>query len=45
MAIPKSRLIGFFDYEGAVYHKYDPRGQNINKDHCVEILKKLQDAV
>lgn len=41
----KSMLIVFFYHEGVVHHEYAPKGQTINKEYYVEILKRLRDAV
>ena len=41
----KSMLIIFFDCEGAVRYEFAPRGQTINKEYYVEVLKSLRDAV
>ena len=41
----KSMLIIFFDCEGGVHYEFAPRGQTINKEYYVEVLKRLRDAV
>ena len=41
----KSMLIIFFDCEGVVHYEFAPRGQTINKEYYVEVLKRLRDAV
>ena len=41
----KSMLIIFFDCEGVVYYEFAPRGQTIDKEYYVEVLKRLRDAV
>ena len=41
----KSMLIIFFDCEGVVNYGFAPRGQTINKEYYVEVLKRLRDAV
>lgn len=41
----KSMLIVFFDYEGVVHHEYAPRGQTINKEYYLGVLKRLRDAI
>ena len=38
----KSMLIIFFD---CVHYEFAPRGQTINKEYYVEVLKRLRDAV
>ena len=38
-------LIIFFDCEGIVHYELSPRGQTINKEYNVEVLKRLRDAV
>jgi hypothetical protein len=39
------RKIAFFDYEGVVYHTFVPRGQTVNKEYHLEVLKNLRWAV
>ena len=34
-----SMLITFFDCEGVVNYEFAPRGQTINKEYYVEVLK------
>ena len=41
----KSMMIIFFDCEGGVHYEFAPRGQTINKEYYVEVLKRLRDAV
>ena len=41
----KSMLIIFFDCKDVVRYEYAPRGQKINKEYYVEVLKRLRDAV
>ena len=41
----KSMLIIFFDCEGVMHYEFAPRGQTINKEYYVEVLKRLRDAV
>ena len=41
----KSMLIIFFDCEGVAHYEFAPRGQTINKEYYVEVLKRLRDAV
>lgn len=40
----KSLLIVFSDYEGVLHHEYSRRGQAVNKEYYVEILKILRDT-
>ena len=40
-----SMLIIFFDCEGVVHYESSPRGQTINKEYYVEVLRRLRDAV
>jgi hypothetical protein len=35
----------FFDYEGGVYHTFVPRGQTVNKEYNLEVLRSLRGAV
>ena len=37
-------LIIFFDCEGVVHYEFSPRGQTINKEYYVEVLKRLRNA-
>ena len=41
----KSMLIIFFDCEDVVHYEFAPRGQTINKEYYVEVLKRSRDAV
>ena len=41
----KSMLIIFFDCEGVVHYEFALRGQTINKEYDVKVLKRLRDAV
>ena len=41
----KSMLIIFSDCEGVVHYEFAPRGQTINKEYYVEVLKRLRDDV
>jgi hypothetical protein len=38
-------LTVFFDYCGIVHHSYAPEGQAINKEHNLEVIRNLHDAV
>ena len=40
----KSMLIIFLDCQGVVQYEFAPRGQTINKEYYVHVLKKLHDA-
>ena len=42
---PACVYIIFFDCEGVVHYECAPRGQTINKEYYVEVLKRLRDAV
>ena len=35
----------FFDSEGTVHHEYASDGQTINKEFCVEVLRRLREPV
>ena len=41
----KSMLIIFIDCEGVVHNKFAPRGQTIDKEYYVDVLKRLRDTV
>ena len=41
---PALRLF-FFDCEGVVHYEFAPRGQTINKEYYVKVLKRLRNAV
>ena len=41
----KSMLIIFCNCEGVVHYEFAPRGQTINKEYYVEVLKRLRDTV
>ena len=38
-------MIIFFDCEGVVHYEFSPRGQTINTEYYVEVLKRLRDAM
>ena len=38
-------LTCFFDSRGIVHHEYAPKGQTINKEYYLEVLRRLPDAV
>ena len=40
-----SMLIIFFDCEGVVHYEFASRGQTINKEYYVEVLKRLRDMI
>ena len=42
---PTCVYIIFFDCEGVVHYEFAARGQKINKEYYVEVLKRLRDAV
>ena len=44
-SIRPALLIIFFDCEGVVHYEFAPRGQSINKEYYLEVLKRLRDAV
>ena len=35
----------FFDWQGAVHYEFVPRGQTVNKEFYVAVLKRLSEAV
>ena len=41
----KSMLIILFDCKGVVHYELARRGQTINKEYLVEVLKRLRDSV
>ena len=41
----KSMLIIFFDFDGIVHYEFSQRGQTINKEYYVQVLKRLPHAV
>lgn len=41
----KVMLTVFFDYRGVVHHEYAPHGATITKEHYLEVLRRLRDAV
>ena len=44
-SLVKSMSIIFFGCQGVVHYEFAPRGQTINKEYYVEVLKRLRDAV
>jgi histone-lysine N-methyltransferase SETMAR len=41
----KVMLTVFFDYQGVVHHEYAPKGLTIIKEHYIDVLRRLRDAV
>ena len=41
----KVMLTCFFDSRGIIHYEYAPEGQAINKEHYLELLRRLRDAV
>jgi hypothetical protein len=41
----KVTLITFFDIKSNVHSEFISQGQTVNQAHCVEILKRLREAV
>jgi hypothetical protein len=41
----KTILLTFFDIKGIVHFEFIPQGQTVNQAYCVEVLKRLQEAV
>ena len=41
----KTNVTVFFDWDGVVHHKYAPPGQMINKEHYLNVLHWLTDAI
>lgn len=41
----KTMITVFFDQDGIVHHEYAPRGQTVNKEYYLEVLRRLRDAV
>ena len=41
----KVLLIAFFDWQGVVYHKFTLNGQTINKEHYLDVLRRLREAI
>ena len=38
-------LLVFFDWQGIIHHEFDPRGQRVNTEFYVAVLKRLREAV
>jgi len=38
-------MLVFFDWQGIIHHKFIPRGQTVNKEFYVAVLKSLREAV
>jgi len=41
----KVMLLVFFDWQGIIHHEFVPRGQTVNKEFYVAVLKRLREAV
>jgi len=41
----KVMLLVFVDWQGIIHHEFVPRGQTVNKEFYVEVLKRLREAV
>ena len=41
----KVMLVVFFDWQGVIHYEFVPRGQTVNKELCVSVLKCLREAV
>ena len=41
----KTLLTAFFNWEGVVHHEHTPPGQKINREHYLNILPWLRDAM
>jgi transposase len=35
----------FFDWQGVIHHEFVPRGQTVNKEFYIAVLKRLREAV
>jgi len=38
-------MLVFFDWQGIIHHEFVPRGQTVNKEFYVAVLKRLREAV
>jgi transposase len=38
-------LIVFFDWKGVVHHEFVPRGETVNKEFYLKVMKRLREAV
>ena len=41
----KVMLVVFFDWQGVIHYEFVPRGQTVNKEFYVAVLKHLREAV
>ena len=41
----KVMLVVFFDWHGVIHYEFVPRGQTINKEFYVAVLKRLREAI
>jgi hypothetical protein len=41
----KVMLTVFFDSEGVVHYEFLPQGQTVNKEHYLEVMQRLREAV
>ena len=41
----KEVMVVFFDWHGVIHYEFVPRGQTVNKEFYVAVLKRLREAV
>jgi hypothetical protein len=41
----KVKLVVFLDCEGIIHHKFLPRGQTVNKEYYLKVMKMLRESV
>ena len=41
----KAIVIPFFDYQGLIHVEWVPEGQSVNKEYCLEVLRKFRERL
>jgi len=41
----KVMMVVFFDWQGVIHYEFVPRGQTVNKEFYLTVLKRLREAV
>jgi hypothetical protein len=41
----KMMMLVFFDWQGIIHHEFIPRGQTVNKEFYIAVLKRFKEAI